>query len=255
MFHFFLSGGFSQSHSTARRYWRCVHFSYLGCRCDWLMLMWLIAFPTIRIWIHLAPFPCFDLFLSCSFQDVVSLVGDDQKFICIFHIGKPGAVLQSFHVSAAPSLMISTTLKALKMMMNFVWSRDFLVRCGTKDFIQIYGFHLVGGTCGKCFTQRCTIHRWTINDVGKHDMTTYDIIIWSFLLIATRRDATWDALQIPAMPGLWAHLCYIIRLQMSLVEVVQEPMVFRSVCVALVVAFWKAVIIWRPGMDHFETLC
>ena len=49
---------------------------------------------------HVAPFPCFDMLLSCSFQDVFSLVGDDQKFICIFHIGKPGAVLQSLDVSA-----------------------------------------------------------------------------------------------------------------------------------------------------------
>lgn len=224
---FLLPGGCSQSHSTARRYWRCVQFSYLGCWCDWWMLTWLIACSTrvlVRMWIHLAPFPCFDMFffwLSWSFQDVFSLLGDDQKFICIFHIGKPGAVLQSFHVSAAlSSLMISTTLKALKMMMTFVWSRDFLVGCGTKDFIQIYGFHLVGGTCGKCHTKIYEIlMKWCWQ--AWYDNIWYDYLI--FLLMATRRDATWDALQIPAMPRLSAHFCYIMRLQMSLVEVVQEP--------------------------------
>ena len=102
---FLLPGGCSPiSHSTARRYWRCVQFSYLGCWCGWWMLTWLIACSTrvlIRMWIHLAPFPCFDMFFfiflkSWSLQDVFSLLGDDQKFICIFHIGKTRRSIAEF---------------------------------------------------------------------------------------------------------------------------------------------------------------
>ena len=92
---------------------------------------------------NLAPFLSAMICFSLQLPRCLSLLGDDQKFICIFYIGTPSAVLQSFYVSAASSSMNLHDFAGLEDDDDFVWSRDFLVRCETKGFVQTNGFHLV----------------------------------------------------------------------------------------------------------------